>query len=110
MLTDAATDLGLRYAHLIFEARPDEIREEYCEYDSDEAVIEAVATDIRNDINDGYVGYDIRHLKEICLVDNPEMEAERNFLVSEMKKAARDAKSITKNPLKIQKETAKCNL
>ena len=109
-MIDAATDLGLRYAHLIFEARPDEIREEFCEYESDEEKIEAVAAEIRENIRDGYVGYDVRHLKEICLADNPELEAERNFLVSELKKIARDAKTITKNPLKIQKETAKCNL
>ena len=38
------------------------------------------------------------HLKEIDLTDRPELEAERNFLVSELKKIACDTKTITKNP------------
>ncbi len=41
--------------------------------------------------------------------DKPELEAERNFLVSEMKKIARDAKTAPKMTFANEPNGAKCN-
>lgn len=97
---DTATDLGYRYARLVYEIDPSELRDAYCEYDSDDARIEAAARDLRDDIREGCVKNDVRHLKDFDLEDRPELEAERNFIAAEMKKEALNTKQITKNALK----------
>ncbi len=101
------SELGHRYARLFLDIDPEEMRLAYGGYVSDDAIVEAVAGDVSAGLTDGTGEPDAAGLGYYDLSDRPELEAERNFLVAEMKKISH-GKTILKNTLKT-KEATTCN-